>query len=98
MADNTADLGAFVHPALFYNSGQEYLDGLLPFIVNGLAEEQPVLVAVPGPNLALLRDALGGDADDITMADMTQAGRNPGRIIGGVLTAFAAKHRTNPGR
>jgi anti-sigma regulatory factor (Ser/Thr protein kinase) len=92
VAGSKADLGAFVHPALFYSSEQEYLDGLLPFIVNALAEAQPVLVAVPGPNLALLRDALGGDADDITMADMTQAGRNPGRILGGVLTAFAAKN------
>jgi anti-sigma regulatory factor (Ser/Thr protein kinase) len=28
----------------------------------------------------------------MTMIDMTIAGRNPGRIIGGVLTAFAAEH------
>jgi anti-sigma regulatory factor (Ser/Thr protein kinase) len=87
-----ADLGAFVHPALFYSSEQEYLDGLLPFVINALADEQPVLVAVPGPNLALLCDALGSDADEITMADMTKAGRNPGRILGGVLSAFAGKY------
>jgi anti-sigma regulatory factor (Ser/Thr protein kinase) len=91
VAGARAELGAFVHPALFYNSEQDYLDGLLPFIVNALARAQPVLVAVPGSNLALC-DALGSDADEITMADMTTAGRNPGRILGGVLSAFAGRH------
>jgi anti-sigma regulatory factor (Ser/Thr protein kinase) len=86
------NLGDFLHPALFYQSQQEYLDGLLPFITDGLEAGQPVLVAVPGPNLALLRDALGPAAADITLADMTDAGRNPGRILGGVLSAFADKH------
>lgn len=92
MASGRADLGAFVHPAFFYGSEQEYVDGLLPFIVNALTDEQPVLVAVPEPNLSLLRDALGGDADEITMADMAEAGRNPGHILGGVLSAFVGKH------
>src|SRR5581483_9867785 len=86
------DLGDFLHPALFYQSNQDYLDGLLPFITDGLEAGQPVLVAVPGPNLALLRDALGPAAADITRADMTDAGRNPGRILGGVLSAFADRH------
>jgi anti-sigma regulatory factor (Ser/Thr protein kinase) len=86
------DLGDFLHPALFYQSQQEYLSGLLPFITGGLEADQPVLVAVPGPNLALLRDALGPAAAEVTMADMTDAGRNPGRILGGVLSAFADKH------
>jgi anti-sigma regulatory factor (Ser/Thr protein kinase) len=86
------DLGDFLHPALFYQSEQQYLDGLLPFITEGLAADQPVLVAVPGPNLALLREALGPATADIAMADMRDAGRNPGRILGGVLSAFADKH------
>lgn len=92
------DLGDFLHPALFYQSTQEYLDGLLPFITDGLEAGQPVLVAVPGPNLALLRDGLGPAAAHITMADMTDAGRNPGRILGGVLSAFADKHAPTPVR
>ena len=42
------DLGAFVHPALFYHSTQEYLDCLIPFINEGLRAEQEILVAEPG--------------------------------------------------
>jgi anti-sigma regulatory factor (Ser/Thr protein kinase) len=51
-----------------------------------------VAVAVPTANLALLRDELGGDADRVRMLDMTEVGRNPGRIIPGVLRAFADAH------
>jgi MEDS: MEthanogen/methylotroph, DcmR Sensory domain len=41
------DLGAFLHPALFYQSEQEYVDGVLPFINEGLQADQRVLVAYP---------------------------------------------------
>lgn len=87
-----AELGAFVHPALFYRSQQEYVDGVVPFVRRALDNAQPILVAVPGPNLAAVRDSLGDAAAEVSMFDMTVAGRNPGRILGGVLTAFAATH------
>ncbi|MBV7700242.1 anti-sigma factor RsbA family regulatory protein [Streptomyces sp. TRM70350] len=79
----------FVHPALFYADEQEYLDGTVPFIREGLAAGEPVAVAVPGKNLALIRDGLGDIADAVRLLDMREAGRNPGRIIPGVLRAFA---------
>lgn len=79
----------FVHPALFYSGQQDYLNGTLPFVREGLRAGDPVAVAVPGPNLALLREALGPDASAVHMLDMQVEGRNPGRIIPGVLTAFA---------
>lgn len=83
---------AFVHPALFYRGADEYLAGTVPFVREGLADGAPVAVAVPGPNLRLLRDALGRDAAAVRMLDMTRVGRNPGRIIPGVLRAFADVH------
>lgn len=79
----------FAHPALFYAGEREYLDGVLPFVREGLAAGEPVAVAVPGRNLALVRDALGDLADAVRLIDMCEAGRNPGRIIPGVLRAFA---------
>ncbi|MFJ9038544.1 anti-sigma factor RsbA family regulatory protein [Streptomyces sp. NPDC102406] len=85
---------AFDHPALFYRDEQEYLAGTVPFVREGLAAGDPVAVAVPGPNLALIRDALGEQADDVRLLDMTRAGRNPGRIIPRVLRAFADSHPT----
>ncbi len=82
----------FIHPALFYRGADEYLAGTVPFIRSGLAAGEPVAVAVPGPNLALLRAELGADADHVRLLDMRAAGRNPGRIIPGVLRAFADTH------
>ncbi|GAA1563020.1 sensor histidine kinase [Actinomadura kijaniata] len=82
----------FVHPALFYGNDDEYLAGTVPFLSAGLADGQPVAVAVPGRQLTLLRDALGADAVRVVWLDMTRAGRNPGRIIPGVLRAFADRH------
>lgn len=83
----------FVHPALFYSGEEEYLHGTVPFIRDGLKAGEPVAVAVPGPNLDILKAALGEDATHVTFHDMTEAGRNPGRIIPKVLRAFADAHR-----
>uniref|UniRef100_A0AAU2A2Y7 Sensor histidine kinase n=1 Tax=Streptomyces sp. NBC_00093 TaxID=2975649 RepID=A0AAU2A2Y7_9ACTN len=79
----------FVHPALFYRGEEEYLDGTVPFVREGLKAGQPVAVAVPGRQLDLLRESLDGDAASVYFVDMTEAGRNPGRIIPRVLRAFA---------
>ncbi|WP_053846903.1 anti-sigma factor RsbA family regulatory protein [Streptomyces sp. NRRL B-24085] len=83
----------FVHPALFYRGEKEYLHGTVPFIRDGLEAGEPVAVAVPGTNLALLQAALGDDVAQVKFLDMTEAGRNPGRIIPRVLRAFADTHR-----
>ncbi|MEU7298857.1 anti-sigma factor RsbA family regulatory protein [Streptomyces sp. NPDC007189] len=81
--------GPFVHPALFYGDVEEYLAGTVPFVREALAAGAPVAVAVPGENLRLIRDALGADGEAVRFLDMREAGRNPGRIIPGVLRAFA---------
>jgi hypothetical protein len=83
----------FVHPALFYRGEEEYLHGTVPFVRDGLKAGEPVAVAVPGPNLAVLKAALGEDVTHVKFLDMTEAGRNPGRIIPRVLRAFADTHR-----
>ena len=86
-------LGTLEHDALFYATDDEYVAGVLGFVREGLARDEPVLVSVPGWNLDLLRDALTSDeAARVRLRDMTVAGRNPGRIIGSVLTAFVAEH------
>ena len=86
-------LGTLEHDALFYATDDEYVAGVLGFVREGLALDEPVLVSVPGWNLDLLRGALSPDeAPRVRLRDMTVAGRNPGRIIGSVLTAFVAEH------
>jgi anti-sigma regulatory factor (Ser/Thr protein kinase) len=88
-----AETEPFRHPALFYRGMDEYLAGTLPFIEAGLAAGEPVAVAVPGAQLEALRAGLGGSAGRVRLIDMTRAGRNPGRILPGVLFAFADEHR-----
>ncbi|MEU1006930.1 anti-sigma factor RsbA family regulatory protein [Streptomyces sp. NPDC005890] len=79
----------FVHPALFYGDTAEYLAGTVSFVRAALAADEPVAVAVPGENLRLIQDELGADGAAVRFLDMREAGRNPGRIIPGVLRAFA---------
>ncbi|WP_116111364.1 sensor histidine kinase [Amycolatopsis ruanii] len=83
-------MSAFVHPALFYRSDEEYLDTLVPFVTDGLARREPVAEVVPGDRLRVLRPAVG--SDDVLWLDMNEAGRNPGRIIPTVLRRFADAH------
>jgi anti-sigma regulatory factor (Ser/Thr protein kinase) len=61
-----------------------------------LASGRPVLAALPKAHLGMLRDALDGAADQVTWIDMAAAGRNPGRILPGVLTAFEQANAGTP--
>lgn len=86
-----AQISGFNHAALLYHSEHEYIDLLARFISEGLDRAEPVWVAVPGDKLESLRSALGDSAANVTMADMTDFGRNPGRILGAQL-AFVDRH------
>ncbi|MFG2985526.1 anti-sigma factor RsbA family regulatory protein [Streptomyces sp. NPDC048258] len=83
--------GAFVHPALLYRDLAEYLTGVGDFVRAALSADEPVLVAVPGPHLDALRESLGESAPEIAWTDMTELGRNPGRILA-ALQDFADRH------
>jgi anti-sigma regulatory factor (Ser/Thr protein kinase) len=88
----TDALETFEHLALFYRGDAEYLDGVVPFLLEGLDRGQAVAVAVPGRNLMLVEKALEDLADEVRLIDMERAGRNPGGILPGVLYAFADAH------
>ncbi|MFI7388417.1 anti-sigma factor RsbA family regulatory protein [Streptomyces sp. NPDC049813] len=81
----------FHHPALFYTAEQDYLQGAGEFIRVEATGGRPVLVAVPGPRLQLLQEAVGAESENVTFIDMRQAGRNPGRILS-LLQDFADRH------
>ncbi|AEW99352.1 sensor histidine kinase [Streptantibioticus cattleyicolor] len=87
----------FVHPALFYRTPDEYAAGVGGFVRDALDAGEPVLVAVPGGRSAVLREALGAGADGVEFADMTELGRNPGRILA-ALQGFADRYRGRPAR
>lgn len=69
------------HEAFFYAGRQEFLDGAMSFIRDGLAADDAILVAVDAPKIDLLRAELDGDADRVRFADTAEVGANPARII-----------------
>jgi anti-sigma regulatory factor (Ser/Thr protein kinase) len=71
----------FHHEALFYANAHELLEGTVPFIRQGLAAGEAVMVALPRANVERVQAALGAEADAVRFADMEALGRNPGRII-----------------
>jgi anti-sigma regulatory factor (Ser/Thr protein kinase) len=71
----------FRHEALLYAGEVDFLTGVLPFIRDGVAADEPVLVVVSAVRIGLLRSALGPDADRVAFADMADVGANPARII-----------------
>ncbi|GAA4706327.1 sensor histidine kinase [Pseudonocardia yuanmonensis] len=75
----------FTHPALLYVDPAHYVRETTSFVREGLAAGDPVTVAVPTRNLELLRDELGADARHVQLLDMSEVGRNPGRILPQVL-------------
>jgi hypothetical protein len=81
---------AFEHYALLYRDAGEYLDGVLRFVAPGLDAGEPVVAAVPWARLELLRAGLEDAADRVELIDMTEFGRNPGRIIAGVQAKLDA--------
>ncbi|MCD2191899.1 sensor histidine kinase [Actinomycetospora endophytica] len=86
------EAGELVHPALLYADNDAYIAETVPFLREGAEAGEPVMMAAPPAKLDLVRQALGPVASEVTFHDMTLSGRNPGRIIGGVLRAFADEH------
>ena len=71
----------FRHEALLYSGEDEFVARIDPFVREGLAAGEAVMVAVSDRKIRRLRDALGPAAGDVSFADMDEIGGNPGRII-----------------
>ena len=88
---------SFHHEAVFYDGERSDMDRLLPFLREGAAADEPMLVAVSPAKIRLLGDALGSDADRVTFVPMDELGRNPARIIP-AWRAFADRAGSRPVR
>lgn len=73
--------GGFRHEAFFYVDRDEFLAGTVPFVEDGVAAGEAVLVALPQPRRSLLQNALDRDSEQVRFIAMEEVGRNPGRII-----------------
>jgi AcrR family transcriptional regulator len=70
-----------VHEASVYSSDEEFLARLVPFVRDGVAAGEPVIVTVTPSNVALLRDALGREAKRVLFVDATRLYRRPAHAI-----------------
>ena len=71
----------FRHEALFHAGAYDFLDGASTFVQAGLDAGEPVMAALLPDQISLLRRHLGPDAGRVEFVDMTDLGRNPGRVI-----------------
>lgn len=85
--------GAFRHEIVLYGGRPDLVEGVAGFVADGVRAGEPVCVMVPPATLTGLRRRLGAIADDhrVVLADMSEVGRNPGRIIS-AWHDFAALH------
>ncbi len=75
------DLAGFAHSALLYDGSDQDL-GWATAIVRRAAESgAPLHIAVPGRTMRLVSEALRPSSRQAFLADMTDLGRNPARII-----------------
>ncbi|HEX2090262.1 MAG TPA: sensor histidine kinase [Actinomycetota bacterium] len=81
----------FRHEALFYADEGEFVTAVSSFVREGVHAGEPVFVLVPAPKIEMLRWSLQGDAANVRFEDMTEMGRNPGRVIS-KWRDFAAEH------
>lgn len=91
-------LAEFRHEAFLYAGATAFLEGTVPFIQDGLAGGEPVLVVVGATRIDQLRHALGTDASRVSFADMAGVGRNPARIIPAWRDFLAAHAGGRPAR
>ena len=72
---------SYRHEAFLWHDRSDFTDGLAPFISEGLAAGEPVMVATVAEHTDWLRDALGPEADQVSFFDMAELGHNPANII-----------------
>jgi anti-sigma regulatory factor (Ser/Thr protein kinase) len=77
----TASGASFTHEAVFYDDLSGFLSDTLPFLREGIDAEAAVLVAVDPVKAGAIRAALHDQDDAVQFVDMTDVGRNPGRLI-----------------
>jgi anti-sigma regulatory factor (Ser/Thr protein kinase) len=77
----TSDRTALRHSALVYESQDEYFARAVPFLKEGIEAGEGAIVAHTKPGLAMMREALGSDAEQVTFVDVSSAYTRPARTL-----------------
>jgi anti-sigma regulatory factor (Ser/Thr protein kinase) len=87
---------ALRHNAFVFASDDEYVARSLAFLRDGLAAGEGCVVANTRDGIALMRDALGADADRVTFLDVSATYSRPARALAAYYGAFRERLRTAP--
>lgn len=71
------------HDALIYGTDGGFLDVLVPFVREGLGQDEAVVAVTSPGNIALLREALDADAEHVAFVDAAAWYSHPMRTIAG---------------
>lgn len=74
-------MSSFRHEVLLYGGNDRFVDSVTPFLREGLTAGDTTAVMLETDKIALLREALGDDADRVHFTDTAEVGRNPARLI-----------------
>jgi anti-sigma regulatory factor (Ser/Thr protein kinase) len=88
--------GTFRHSALLYENREELLEGVLPFLREGAARGEALLVAMPTETLGVVREGLGTAIAGVEYTELGAAAGNPALLIPAWHEA-AARGRDSPG-
>jgi anti-sigma regulatory factor (Ser/Thr protein kinase) len=81
VTQQAAQARGFRHEAFFYAGNDEFLEGTVPYLEEGIHAGETVLVVLPEPRMRLVREALGSAASAVEFWSMGNVGRNPARLI-----------------
>lgn len=90
------DVSRLRHNALLYDSADAYLATAVGFLKEGLEAGEGAVVAHTRPGLALVREALGTDADQVTFVDVSAAYTRPARTLAAYHAVYAQQLRSVP--
>lgn len=75
-------MSLFEHDALLYDGTDDFVEHLVPFVRDGIAQDEAVLAVTSQANAGALREALGADAGRVDFHDSTVWYASPGRAFG----------------
>ena len=72
---------SYRHEAFLWHGRADFVQGLVPFVREGIDAGEAVMVAVIPEHADWIRNDLGPTASQVHFVDMIELGRNPARII-----------------
>jgi len=92
----TSDVTTFRHNALVYESTDEYLARVVPFLKAGIEAGEGAVVAHMKAGIAMMREALGAEAAHVTFFDVSAAYTRPARTLAAYHSVFVEQLRKTP--